>query len=200
MMGGKKKKEEYPTGNKHHRLEKGSVTEVVLRILAGGGLLTMMVIAPNAIQALPVFIPALRRKQYVKTTLTRIVERGLADWRRSPGGKKYLTLTTKGKLELNRFRLKKLQIPIPRRWDMKWRLIIFDIKELRRSNRDQFRQQLIEFGFSRLQNSVWVFPYECGELIQLLKTSYRLGKDVLYLTVEKIENDFELKEKFGLLN
>jgi len=40
-------------------------------------------------------------------------------------------------------------------WDGKWRLVIFDIPEKRRVVRNVLRRQLINWGFQRLQHSVW---------------------------------------------
>ena len=55
-----------------------------------------------------------------------------------------------------------------------------------------------EMGFLRLQDSVWVFPYDCEEVIALIKADLRIGKDVLYTIVEKIENDKPIKKHFDL--
>ena len=44
----------------------------------------------------------------------------------------------------------------PKRWDGKWRILIFDIREKVRRRRDEF-VDLLRLGF-KLQNSVWVFP------------------------------------------
>lgn len=52
------------------------------------------------------------------------------------------------------------------------------------------------FGFYRLQDSVWVYPYDCEDVIGLLKTNLGLGSAVLYMIVEKIENDRRLREHF----
>ena len=61
------------------------------------------------------------------------------------------------------------------------------------------RSTLNRLGFVKLQNSVWVFPYDCEELVVMLKSNLFLGKDVLYMTVDNIENDKWLKETFGLV-
>ena len=83
--------------------------------------------------------------------------------------------------------------------DRKWRVVIFDIKEYRRKTRDKLRITLTSLGFIKLQNSVWVFPYECEDVMVMLKASYKIGNDVLYMTVDKIENDKWLKKKFLLI-
>lgn len=46
-------------------------------------------------------------------------------------------------------------------WDGKWRLVIFDIPEKRRPARDLLRQKLKEWGFVRLQKSVWGSKKNC---------------------------------------
>ena len=55
-----------------------------------------------------------------------------------------------------------------------------------------------EIGFARLQDSVWVFPYDCENFITLLKAELKIGSAVLYMIVEHIENDKHLRAQFGL--
>ena len=86
----------------------------------------------------------------------------------------------------------------PPRWDGKWRLVVFDIREYKRAVRDKVRNELSAFGFRRLQQSVWVYPYDCEEMVVLLKADHRIGREVLYITAGKIENDLWLRSEFGL--
>jgi len=53
-------------------------------------------------------------------------------------------------------------------------------------------------GFVRLQDSVWVFPYDCEDFVALLKADLKIGVAVLYLIVEQIENDKHLRAHFDL--
>lgn len=85
-----------------------------------------------------------------------------------------------------------------KKWDGKWRVLIFDIPENRRFDRDNIRRALISIGFMRLQDSVWVYPYNCEDLISLLKADTETAEDVLYMIVETIENDEPIKKYFGL--
>ena len=86
----------------------------------------------------------------------------------------------------------------PKKWDEKWRLLIFDIPEKRRGMREKIRRTLLAIGFKRLQDSVWVYPYDCEDLIAFLKTDFKVGRDLLYLIIEELEGDKTLREKFGL--
>ena len=45
-----------------------------------------------------------------------------------------------------------------RRWDGRWRLILFDVPEARRGARTRLRRYLRDRGFGYLQNSVWITP------------------------------------------
>lgn len=92
-----------------------------------------------------------------------------------------------------------LRIHRPKRWDERWRIIIFDVWEKRRIFRDRLRRLLDSSGFVRLQDSVWVYPYDCEEFIAFIKQDLRLGNGVLYLVAEGIENDRWLRRHFKLL-
>ena len=87
----------------------------------------------------------------------------------------------------------------PKKWDHKWRLIIFDIPDKKRKIRDQIRYLFKSAGFYLLQESVWVYPYDCEDIIALLKTDFGVGKNLLYLIVEELENDRYLRDEFDLV-
>lgn len=86
----------------------------------------------------------------------------------------------------------------PRRWDGKWRIVMFDVWEYRKGVRDQLRRMLIKAGFYKLQNSVWVHAYDCEDLLVFLRADLHLGKSVLYVLAEGIEDDSRLRSHFGL--
>jgi hypothetical protein len=56
----------------------------------------------------------------------------------------------------------------------------------------------LSLGLVKLQHSVWVYPYECQEIIDLIKGNFDIVREVVYIVAEKIENDKWLKEKFRL--
>jgi len=109
-------------------------------------------------------------------------------------------LTFKGRAEIikNILRNKKDKI----KWDGKWRVIIFDIPEMSRKDRNFLRRELKWIGFKELQKSVWVYPYEIEKglklLLKLWKTEFR--GDIRFLNVEKINEDRDLKSHFKLVN
>ncbi len=132
-----------------------------------------------------------------KTVLGRLVVRGLIKFEERDG-KRYARLTDTGKRVLDLELLKDKGMRKPKRWDNRWRVVIFDIPERRRKVRVGLRSFMGKYGFVRLQDSVWVYPYDCEELIALAKAQFRIGVDVLYMIVERLENDAHLRKQFDL--
>lgn len=184
------------------RREKLDLQGIVLGVVGVAGIIAIALAAPNAFQMVEVFRNFKDSKtksqcRYsINATIRRLQKKGLLVMERY-GGKSCYRLTERGALELVRYRMKEKTVK-RRRWDGKWRIVIFDVKEDRRSVRNRLRTMLFEFGFVRLQDSVWVSPYECEEVVQLLKAECRLGKDALYIVAEKIEQDEILKKHFKL--
>ena len=110
-----------------------------------------------------------------------------------------LILTDSGKQKLSEFEFNDFSIIRSKKWDGKFRVIIFDISVDKNRIRTAVRRQLIFWGFLRLQNSVWVNPYECREVVSLLKQHFGVVKDVVYMTVESIEGDGWLRKEFDLI-
>lgn len=135
-------------------------------------------------------------RQYGKRTIQRLCQRGMIKAIRQ-GSLTVYALTAKGRQHLSRIRLSEFRVE-GADWDGKWRMLVFDIEEKTREDRNRLRKELRVQGFERLQDSVWVYPYECHEYVALLKTAFRLGDEVLYSIVEKLEGDGKLRKKFRL--
>jgi DNA-binding transcriptional regulator PaaX len=177
------------------------IVKIILSIIAAGGIITLAAAMPGAVQAVDLFWGKDKRKYsskyYVKKKITDLEKQGLIKFE-DKNGKTFIRLTEKGKQRLLKYRLQEIKIKKPKKWDKKWRVVIFDIKEYKRFVRDGLREELINLGFLKLQNSVWVYPYECEEVIIMLKSHFKTGKEVLYMTVDNIENDRWLKKEFNL--
>ncbi len=92
-----------------------------------------------------------------------------------------------------------LKIKKTKKWDGKWRIIIFDIAQLKNLYRNIFRGKLKELGFYPLQKSVWVCPYNCKDEIDLLRVFFELNeKEVRLITADDIENDGFLRKVFNV--
>jgi DNA-binding transcriptional regulator PaaX len=109
----------------------------------------------------------------------------------------YLKLTEKGKKMAGWLQIDALKIKRPKKWDGKWRLVIFDISQLKKFYRELFRGKLKELGFYPLQKSVWIHAFDCRDEIELLKDFFGLGdKEVRLILAEDIGNDKFFREIF----
>lgn len=177
----------------------GDVGGIILGVIGLAGIIALAAVVPNAMRLLKYTPPfAHQKRYYINTVVKRCIRRGLLKREHKEGVGTMLRLTPKGEEFLARYQLNDLTLKKPRRWDKKYRIIIFDIKETRHTTRDMLRNCLTRLGFVQLQQSVWVYPYECQEVVTLLKAHMHVGKDVLYITADSIENDRWLRESFEL--
>ena len=176
---------------------KGDITKIVLGTIKISGLLATALVAPQAIKALDkmgIINLHRRQKEVINNARNILIKSG--HLKKNHNG--FLSLTEKGEEKLKSYELSEYKLIIPRIWDQKWRLLIFDIPEHRKSLRDKIRNTLRSIGFKRVQDSVWIFPYDCEELVALLKADFKVGKDLLYMVVDKIENDKLFRNYYNL--
>ena len=174
---------------------RGYVRNAVLATLGIAGVLAVALVAPNTLQLLR-FTKVGKVGFQARTALARLVKQGRVEFI-IIRGKKCARLTQSGKrmllLEEERVRMLK-----PRKWDGSYQIVIFDLPERRKTVRDRLRRKMASYGFLRIQDSVWLYPYDCEELIVLLKAELKIGKDVLYAVVTRIENDLWIRKHFKL--
>jgi len=92
--------------------------------------------------------------------------------------------TEKGKIIANHI-LKRKKI-ISKKWDGKYRLVIFDIPEKNKKTRDWLRQELYLIGYKKLQESVLIGRHPLPEdLISSIKQN-KIGNFVNYVLADKI--------------
>lgn len=137
-----------------------------------------------------------RKKVYDTFYLLR--RRGYIDFEKR-GKQIYISLTDKGKEKAGWMQIDALKIKKPKKWDGKWRLVMFDIQELKKIYREAFRGRLKELGFVPLQKSVWVHPFECRDEIEVLRAFFGLSEKELRLVVTSdLGDDYALRQIFKL--
>jgi len=177
------------------RSQRHQLRGIILGTVQVAGLIGIAVVAPNVIQHMHRYglLISPQQSDVIKRSSKKLVKDGHMSWEQ---GK--LRLTAKGELLLMQLKLRAAVMRKPRRWDKKWRVLTFDISERRRATRDALRRTLYSIGFRQLQQSVWIYPYDCEDFVVLLKADFKIGKDVLYMIVDTLENDQTLKQHFGL--
>src|SRR3990167_8551261 len=112
------------------------------------GLVGVAVLAPNVLQVIGQFSgrKKYRKKGRINETISNLSKKGLITFE-IKNGKKFVRLTKRGLDQLAKYQLGDLNIKRPKKWDKKWRMIVFDIKEKRRVTRDILRDTLNRLGF-----------------------------------------------------
>jgi len=182
------------------RTRRGQIERAILSTLAVAGVGLIAVTAPNVLQLLKKVDPdwVIKRdpKQRIHEATYRLKKNGFVEFVRKDG-RTFLRIKEKGRVRLHSL-VSFGPLPKPKKWDGKWRLVIFDIPEKKRHIRTRARGIVSGFGFVRLQDSVWAYPYDCEEAVALLKAELRIGKDLLYIIADAIEYDTPLRKKFDL--
>ncbi len=120
-------------------------------------------------------------KQYKKHNFYQLISRSYKAKfieKIEKGGKIYIRITSDGHKTIQRdFPLFSLQ---NKRWDRKWRIVMFDIEEVNKQMRDRLRLKLKELGFGMLQESVFISPHDIlQDFIEFAEASE--VKDYLYI-------------------
>ncbi len=185
-----------------HRAKRKKIKDAVLLsayLTVGIGLIVM---APNAVRLLKyvekMIGPSPRLKRRVSQKYSELIKQGIlrrVEWQDSSR----IELTEKGmKIAEELAEREEVRPKEQRKWDQKWRVIMFDVWERRRKVRDELRETLREIGFIKVQNSAWAYPYPCEKLLIFLRTHLKLGHGILYIVADEIEHDEKLRKHFNL--
>lgn len=162
-------------------------TKDVLKIIGIGSLVVASILSPNLAKA---FLEISKEfKSINNKDLGRIVKRlerqRMINFNQENGLIK-IVITDKGKMRLLKYNYDNMAIKKPKT-DGKWRLIIFDVPEQRKRDREALRRKLFELGFVRLQDSVFASPYPCKDEIDFLANYLNISDFVTLAVIEKIE-------------
>lgn len=109
-----------------------------------------------------------------------------------------ISLTEKGRTKVLCYKLEQMALNKPQRWDRKWRVIIYDVPKEKRFQQSNFRRMLQKLMFLKIQNSVYLTPYRCDKEIEFLRQYFEIPENIIYMVVQRIENDLVYKKYFGL--
>lgn len=158
-------------------------------------------LASLAIPRIIQYIKSLKNKRdrrSFESVFSRLKRQGLIKIE-NKNGQIYISLTNEGKKKAGKYQINDLKIKKPKKWDGKWRILIFDIQENQRIKRDALRGKIKELGLFKLQDSVWIYPYDFGKEMELLRSFFGMTKyELQIITNCKIENDSKPKTFFKL--
>ena len=132
------------------------------------------------------------------SSIRRLSQDKLIQEKKMPNGSLQLVLTDRGREEAMRLDIlgSVINFKKPKKWDGKWRIVIFDIPEKDRRFRSILREHLFNLEFRKLQQSVFVSPYPFEKQIINLAQLYSATSYVRVITATEIDNEKELKKYF----
>src|SRR3989338_6447610 len=101
------------------RARRNNIQKIVLQSIATAGILSVAILAPNALQALKMFgyKPQRRDNEILLRSRFRLVQQGFIEYQNG-----FITITEKGKEMLRRLQIRDTVV-IPKKWDKKWRIV-----------------------------------------------------------------------------
>jgi DNA-binding transcriptional regulator PaaX len=106
----------------------------------------------------------------------------------------YARLTKEGKKKVHSLELDSETTLVNSTWDGAWRIIILDLPENRKSEREALRYLLKKANFVCLKNTVWISPYPYEYLFTNIKKDLGLSNELMIIVTDKI--DEETKKSF----
>lgn len=178
----------------------GSKQQKILILLSTLGTLSLTKSSRTYFYALKLAARAWREvnNQNIDKVIRGLYESKLIDIRELPDGTTEMKLTEQGRMKALFLNYETMRLPRPKRWDGKWRMILFDIPEDKKSARDALRQKLVSIGFQELQKSVLVYPFPCQDQLDFLIEYFDLRRYVRTLEVVKLDVEIHLRRRFHL--
>lgn len=175
------------------------IIDAVLKLSVGVSALSVGLLVPNALVALdkPLkrFLSHMDRRERereARRIISYMKSQGLLKGEYEHG----LRITSKGGKRLDDLEFDTLKIPVQKRWDHRWRLVFYDIPEKNKRGREALTSKLRDLGFFQLQQSVWIYPFPCREIIEKVTTHFEIGRYISYIETPRIDNEIVLIRRF----
>ena len=122
----------------------------------------------------------------ITRSVKNLIESGCAEMVHSDN-QDYLKITKKGKNKLNSIKLLGEDTLVPTVWDGFWRIIILDLPEERKSERESLRYLLKKANFVCIKNTVWVSPFPYENLFTNIKKDLGLSTELMIIVTDKLD-------------
>ncbi|MEI8175126.1 MAG: hypothetical protein WCG28_04225 [bacterium] len=134
----------------------------------------------------------------ITRSLKGLKESGLVEQISSPQNE-YARLTKEGRKKIHSLMLDSETTLVNTTWDGFWRIILLDLPENRKNERESLRYLLKKAGFVCLKNSAWISPFPFEHLFTNIKKDLGLTTEVMIIVTEFVDEETKkfLFETFG---
>jgi len=197
LLADKRRRENREEGNKKTL----TIKDILIFLTVFG----VCVFAPNSLSVLKPLIIKPKdfdywkkfNKRRLKWTLKRLKKEKIVEIQEK-NNETLISITQNGHKRILKYAIEDLQIIKPDKWDGKWRFVLYDIPKSKKNLANKLRRHLQGYGFTALQESVYLFPYPCNKEIEFIRSYYNLNREIKLITAFKIEDEEAYKEYFGL--
>ncbi|GIW67134.1 MAG: hypothetical protein KatS3mg096_002 [Candidatus Parcubacteria bacterium] len=137
--------------------------------------------------------------RYINRAIRNLYKSKLIDFKEDKNGHTTIILNDNGKKQVLKYKIDNIKLKKQNKWDGYWRIIIFDIPQELKRERDIFAKKLKEIGMVPFQKSVFVYPYECKDELNFIIEFYNLRPYVRFGLLKEIDNELHLKKIFDLI-
>lgn len=171
--------------------KKAPIKKAVLKLLSEKPAFALSDLKNEAKKAILDLKSEVSRPEYAITrTIKELVDTGEAEHLTSDT-QTYIRLTKSGRSKLNTMSLDPSGAVIPTAWDGYWRVIILNLPEDRKNEREALRYLLKKAGFVCIKNTVWVSPYPFEHLFMNIKKDLALEDEIMIILTDHIDTSTE---------
>ena len=105
----------------------------------------------------------------------------------------FYKITPSGRNKLRNIKLSSENSLVSTSWDGFWRIVMIDIPESRKSERNSLRYLLKKAGFVALKNSVWISPLPLEHLFMNIKKDMGFEDEMIIIVTQYLDPTSEEK-------
>lgn len=178
-----------------NKYSRGEIAKVILKSLLIGGAVVLVLSSPHAARIITNYFKGDRRK-FMRSVGNLKKSKYVNSYYKD--GKEMIEITESGKKRSLQYDFEDMKIGTSKSWDGIWRIVTYDISEMRKRGRDQLVIKLKELGFYPYQKSIFISPFKCKDEIDFMKEHLFLGDNIHYIEAMHIDNAEDLKKHFGI--
>ncbi len=133
----------------------------------------------------------------LKSAVADLKRDGLIKKKKDYEGSVLVSLNEKGVLRAINYKFRRLSHK-KEKWDGKWRMVAFDIPREFQKGRKALVYRLKTAGFYEMQESIFLYPYDCKMEIDILLELFKIKKYVRFGLLDYIDNEEGIKLRYKL--
>jgi DNA-binding transcriptional regulator PaaX len=169
--------------------ENNQYSKKILKILSENRAVSLPDLADSLIKDIENGSADAKKGTYaLNRSLKGLIDGGLIESHFS-GQNDYARLTRAGRRKATSLKLESDTALLNPNWDGQWRIVLLDLPESRKSEREALRYLLKKAGFELLKNSAWISPFPYEHLFMNIKKDLDLTTEMMIIVTDSIDEE-----------